>query len=158
MPNKPNTIKKGSTKPRKKKDTTKEETTARRKKELLEALEQSLGIPATACKKVGIGRTTFYQWRKDDPDFNSAYLEIKEDAKDWGESKLYELMQGVTVEKTIAGEEVIYTRPPDTAAVLFFAKTQLKDRGYTEKQEIDFTQMPKLEVQVIGSDGKEIDI
>jgi transcriptional regulator of acetoin/glycerol metabolism len=39
------------------------------KKAMIEALEQSLGIVTTACKKVGINRKTHYDWLKTDEDY-----------------------------------------------------------------------------------------
>ena len=36
--------------------------TEQHKKAMLEALEQSLGVVTSACKSVGIGRTTHYLW------------------------------------------------------------------------------------------------
>ena len=36
--------------------------TEQHKKAMIDALEKSLGIVTTACKNVGIGRTTFYEW------------------------------------------------------------------------------------------------
>ena len=33
---------------------------------MLEALEKTLGVVTSACKIVGIDRTTHYQWLKDD--------------------------------------------------------------------------------------------
>ena len=32
------------------------------KKEIIKALEKSLGIVTTACKNVGIARSTYYEW------------------------------------------------------------------------------------------------
>ena len=36
------------------------------KKALVDALEKSLGVVTTACKQVGIGRTTFYNYYNED--------------------------------------------------------------------------------------------
>ena len=36
--------------------------TEQHKKAMLEALEKSLGVVTSACKNVGIGRTTHYLW------------------------------------------------------------------------------------------------
>ena len=36
--------------------------TEHHKKAMLEALEKSLGVVTSACKSVGIGRTTHYLW------------------------------------------------------------------------------------------------
>ena len=46
--------------------------TEQHKKAILEALESSLGVVTSACKKVGIGRTIFYEWLKTDEDFSKA--------------------------------------------------------------------------------------
>ena len=43
--------------------------TEQHKKAIIEALEKSLGVVTTACKKVGIGRTQYYNWLKDDKVF-----------------------------------------------------------------------------------------
>ena len=40
--------------------------TEQHKKAIIEALEKSLGVVTTACKNVGIGRTQFYNWLKND--------------------------------------------------------------------------------------------
>ena len=50
--------------------------TEHNKKALLEALEKSLGVVTTACKQVGIGRTTFYEYLKD-LNFKKDYLKTK---------------------------------------------------------------------------------
>jgi len=86
------------------------------KKEFLIAYEKSLGIITTACKKVNIHRSTYYDWIKNDEDFKSQCDAISEQSKDFAESKLLELIS----EKNVA-------------AVLFYLKTKAKDRGYTEK-------------------------
>jgi hypothetical protein len=43
--------------------------TEQHKKAMLEALEKSLGVVTTACKSVGIGRTTHYMWLDEDPEY-----------------------------------------------------------------------------------------
>ena len=57
--------------------------TAQHKKAIIEALEQSLGIVTTACKKVGVGRTTFYGWLKDDEEFAKQVKDIENVALDF---------------------------------------------------------------------------
>ena len=97
------------------------------KKALLEALEKSLGVVTTACKIVGVGRTTYYEWYKTDKEFQKAVKELKNVALDFAESQLH---------KQIADN--------NTAATIYFLKTQGKDRGYTEKQEITITERKPL--------------
>ena len=94
-------------------------TTAARKQAMLEALTLSFGVIAHAAKQVGIDRTTHYTWLDDDPEYKAAVADLKEYKKDFIESKLIKLIND-----------------GDTAATIFAAKTQLKDRGYVERSEI----------------------
>tara|TARA_R110001632_G_scaffold95637_2_gene201754 strand:- start:3222 stop:3575 length:354 start_codon:yes stop_codon:yes gene_type:complete len=89
------------------------------KKQIVAALEQSLGVVSSACRKVGISRTTFYKYYKDDPKFQSECKEIEEFALDYAESQLHKQI----------GEG-------STAATIFYLKTKGKKRGYVERQEI----------------------
>ena len=89
------------------------------KKALIEALEKSLGIVTTACKKVGIGRTTFYNYYNDDSEFKAQVDDIANMSLDFAESKLLEQI-----------------KDNSTAATIFYLKTKGKKRGYVERQEI----------------------
>jgi len=93
--------------------------TEQHKKAIIEALEKSLGVVTTACKIVGVGRTTFYQWLKDDEEFAKQVDDIQNIALDYAESQLH---------KQIGDGS--------TAATIFYLKTKGKKRGYIERQEI----------------------
>lgn len=93
--------------------------TEQHKKAIIDALEKSLGVVTTACKNVGIGRTTFYDWMKDDQEFEQEVNEIQNIALDFAESQLH---------KQIGDGS--------TAATIFYLKTKGKKRGYIERQEI----------------------
>tara|TARA_R100001015_G_C4526319_1_gene93934 strand:- start:317 stop:652 length:336 start_codon:yes stop_codon:yes gene_type:complete len=90
-----------------------------KKKTLLEALEKSLGVVSTACKKAGISRRTYYNWINTDSNFKKSVEDINEMALDFAESKLYELIKDSNV-----------------AATLFYLKTKGKARGYIERSEV----------------------
>lgn len=94
--------------------------TEQHKKAILAALEQSLGVVTTACKKVGIGRTTFYEWLKTDKDFAASVKDIENIALDFAESQLHQQISG-----------------GNTSATIFYLKTKGKARGYVEKQIIE---------------------
>jgi len=85
-----------------------------KKEQMLEALEKSLGIVSTACKMVDVGRTTHYQWLKEDPEYKKAV-------------DLYKLV-----------------KEGNPAATIFFLKTKGKKRGYIERQEIEVTEKKPL--------------
>ncbi|QDP57500.1 MAG: hypothetical protein Unbinned2072contig1001_14 [Prokaryotic dsDNA virus sp.] len=90
-----------------------------KKKSVLEALEKSLGIVSTACKKVGISRRTYYNWYNNDSVFKAAVDDINEMALDYAESKLHGLIKDSNV-----------------AAILFYLKTKGKSRGFIERNEV----------------------
>jgi len=115
------------------------EQTEHNKKAILEALEKSLGVVTTACKAIGIGRTQFYQWLKDDPEFKRQVDDISNIAIDFAESQLHKQIQD-----------------GNTSATIFYLKTKGKNRGYVERQEhtgFDGTRL--FEVEVIKNDKNE---
>jgi len=96
--------------------------TAQHKKAIIEALEQSLGIVTTACKKVGVGRTTFYGWLKDDEEFAKQVKDIENVALDFAETQLHQQIKDNVPTSTI-----------------FYLKTKGKKRGYIERMETENT-------------------
>ena len=92
--------------------------TEHKKKALLDALEKSLGVVTTACKKVGIGRTMFYEYMKDN-NFREQVDDLQNVALDFAESQLHKQIQD-----------------GNTAATIFYLKTKGKNRGYVERHEI----------------------
>jgi hypothetical protein len=105
------------------------------KEALLKALNDTLGIVSSACKAVNISRMTFYRWYEEDAEFHEKVDDVKELQKDFCEALILKKM-----------------KEGDTTMIIFYAKTQMKDRGYTERKE------------VVGKDGadlvpkKEVDI
>jgi hypothetical protein len=89
------------------------------KTQLLEALEQSLGVVTTACKKVGCNRSTYYDYYNDDPEFKAAVDELQNMTLDFAESQLHKQI-----------------KEGNTTATIFYLKTKGKKRGYIERQEI----------------------
>ena len=89
------------------------------KNNLLEALEQSLGIVTTACKKVGCARSTFYEYYNKDEAFKSKVDELQNFTLDFVESQLHKQI-----------------KDGNTTATIFYLKTKGKKRGYIERQEI----------------------
>ena len=61
-----------------------------KKEAILSALESSLGVVTTACKKTGIPRSTFYKWLKEDLEFANKVKDIENVSLDFAESKLFE--------------------------------------------------------------------
>lgn len=101
------------------------------KKHLIDALESSLGIVTTACKRVGVGRTIFYKYYNEDPAFKAEVDEIQNMALDFAESKLHELIAN-----------------GNAPATIFYLKTKGRNRGYVERHEITGAEGNKLDIQV----------
>lgn len=108
-------------------NSTTQNKTAASKEAFLTQLEQSFGLVSTTCRKVGISRSTYYKWRKDDSQFADRADDIKELQKDAVEALILKKM-----------------KDGDTSMLIFYAKTQMKDRGYVERTEI------------VGKDGADL--
>ena len=89
-----------------------------RKENFIKALEQSLGVITTACKKADISRTLIYQWLKEDPEFSAQVKTVEDLALDFVESQLFKQI-----------------KDNNTAATIFYLKTKGKNRGYSERTE-----------------------
>ena len=112
-----------------------DERVAQEKADLLQALVNTSGIVSSACKAANVSRMTYYRWYNEDPDFREKADDIKELQKDFAESLILKKM-----------------KEGDTTMIIFYAKTQMKDRGYTERKEITGKDGEDL------IKGKEIDI
>lgn len=112
-----------------------DERVAQEKADLLQALANTSGIISSACKAANVSRMTYYRWYNEDPDFREKADDIKELQKDFAESLILKKM-----------------KEGDTTMIIFYAKTQMKDRGYTERKEITGKDGEDL------IKGKEIDI
>jgi len=107
------------------------------KKAMLESLEKSRGIVSVAANNAGISRDTHYRWLKEDEAYANTVDWINEAAIDHVESKLFEKIDGVAIQKQTPKGPVIYDQPPSDTAIIFFLKTRGKKRGYVERTEID---------------------
>lgn len=108
------------------------------KKQILSSLEQSLGIVSVCCKKVGISRTTFYNYYNADREFAQSVDDIENFVLDFAESQLHKLI----------GEG-------NVSAIIFYLKTKGKKRGYVERQEIEVKdlELPPIEYIVIDANN-----
>lgn len=108
-----------------------QQNTTLKKNAMLEALKKHLNIVTTACKEIGIDRSTHYEWLKTDSDYKAKVEALDDVVLDFAESKLHQSINNGS----------------DTATI-FFLKTKGKKRGYIEKQEITNTNL-NVEVQEV---------
>jgi AcrR family transcriptional regulator len=86
---------------------------------IIPLIDEYTGNLSMVARKLGVSRTTLYRFLSDKPTVKQALEEAREKMIDNVESKLYS--------KALAG---------DTTAMIFFLKTQGKQRGYIERQEV----------------------
>jgi len=97
-----------------------------------------LGVVTTACKKVGVSRTTFYEYYNTDEKFKKDIDELEAVALDFAESQLHSQIKNGS-----------------TAATIFYLKTKGKKRGYVERQELDVSTGKMFQIEVLGGDTNE---
>jgi hypothetical protein len=93
-----------------------------KKNAVIQALEKSLGVVTTACKQVGLGRSTFYEWLEKDPEFAKKVTDLQNVVLDFAESQLHKQISD-----------------GNTSATIFYLKTKGKKRGYIERIETENT-------------------
>lgn len=102
-------------------------------------LANSLGIITSACKKTGINRSTYYDWRNKDLAFAADCNLIIEDTGDFVESQLLQKI----------GEG-------DTTAIIFYCKTKMRKRGYDGKDKRVAVELPRLDNMHGVSDALDV--
>jgi hypothetical protein len=113
--------------------------TQHNKKALINALEKSLGVVTSACKSVGLNRSTYYDYYNSDPEFKKSVDELSNIALDFAESNLHKQI-----------------KDGNTSATIFYLKTKGKRRGYVERQEITGIEGTKLfEVEILKNDKED---
>lgn len=114
---------------------------ARRQKysaeQVIEAIKQSKGIVTTAAKALGCSRATVNNYVKKFVTVADALEETRETTLDFVESQLMKQIQN-----------------DNLTAIIFFLKTQGKNRGYNERTEFTGDLSGKIEV-VWGSDNED---
>ncbi len=92
------------------------------KSRFLRALSEGLHV-CDAVRRAGVSRSTAYNWRRDDPAFAEAWNDALETMLDNVENAIYTAaMQG------------------NVTAQIFILKTKGKDRGWTERTDINVNQ------------------
>jgi hypothetical protein len=104
----------------------------------ISAIKGSRGFVSVIASRLGVTRQTVYNLRDRYPTVAEALQDERESNKDWAESKLFKRMD-----------------KDDTTAIIFYLKTQAKDRGYIERQEIGGLDGKEIAIKVIRDDSAE---
>jgi hypothetical protein len=99
--------------------------------EVAKAVYEAKGLASIAAKRLGCDPKTVRNFAQRYPTVRDAIVQAREDLKDFAESKLLQAID--------AGEIV---------PILFFLKTQAKDRGYIERNELTGADGGPIQTQV----------
>lgn len=110
----------------------KRENTAQK---IIRAVKETKGLLTAAASRAGVSYVTIFRYSKDFPSVAQAITEAREGMKDYAESKLYEAI-----------------KEDNLTAIIFYLKTQAKDRGYIERAE--FTGKEGEGIQLIFKPAK----
>ena len=97
--------------------------------QMIDAIKQARGFVSKAAQLCGVSRTTFYVYVKKYPTVQEALEDEREKRHDFVENKLMNAINNDNI-----------------AAILFYLKTQCKQRGYVERQQFEHS----------GKDGEAI--
>jgi hypothetical protein len=90
--------------------------------QFLKAIENSGGYVSLISDRVGCHISTLYEWKDKHPEIQKAIDSEKIKQVDFAEGKLQSLI-----------------KKENPTAIIFYLKTQGRDRGYVERQDIDIT-------------------
>lgn len=90
-----------------------------KKGDVVTAIQQAKGYVSKAADLLGVTTQTIYNYSSKYPDVAEAIQESRESRHDYVESKLFSRIQ-----------------KEDTTAIIFYLKTQAKQRGWVERQEV----------------------
>ena len=109
--------------------------------EIIDALRASKGFKSIAARRLACARQTIDNYLLRHSTIRAAYEEIKEERKDYVESKII---------KAIENDNI--------TMIIFFAKCQMKDRGYIERSALEIsTERGKPLPIVIVNDEIDLD-
>ena len=87
----------------------------------------------------GLDRGSVYNWIKEDELFKSEYDNLRNELLDESEKMHQLLRRGIPIYNEDTKEIIAWQEKPDRQAIEFFLKNKGKDRGYSDRSEIDLT-------------------
>ena len=122
--------------------------------ECLNATKDSRGIVSIIADRLGLSRKQTYELMERYPAFKQAIYDEREKRKDRAELTLDSIIAGhwVTDPNSPPDKPIRVYVPPNVTGLIFYLKTQARDRGYVERTEIDTPDGKPLKIEVVYSD------
>lgn len=107
----------------------------------LNAADGSRGIISVVADRLGLSRNAVYNLMERYPAFKQAIHDEREKRKDRAELTLDSIITGhwVTDPSSDPKKPTRVYVPPNVTGLIFYLKTQARDRGYSEKQELELS-------------------
>ncbi len=122
--------------------------------QMIDALQATKGMITLASKRLGCSYNTMRRYIKLYPTVAEAQQNAKDDIDDQVELTLINMAMGER------GSDGRYIREPNIASLIFYAKTQMRGRGYTEKLDIgfDLDQLKEFNeaMRTVGKDPSDV--
>lgn len=96
-------------------------------------ITNSFGNITIIAQRLGVSRNTVYSYRREWATVDEAIETGRETLKDFVENKMAEKIMG-----------------GDTTLMIFYSKTQMKDRGYVERQEHTGPDGDSIPIRIVG--------
>ena len=109
-----------------------------KKKLFIQTYPQKVCNITETCKCINIDRGTYYNWRKNDEDFNLACTHAEESMIDFAETQLMKNIKD--------GKET---------SLIFYLKCKAKKRGYVERQEVEHSGDVGININIVPDDDDD---
>ncbi len=106
--------------------------------QVIEALEEAQGYVSKTASLLGCSPRTIYYYRDRFVSVAEAWQGIREKRTDFVENKLQQQIDSGNI-----------------TAIIFYLKTQAKDRGYVERQEITGAEGGKLDINISWAEDSD---
>lgn len=100
---------------------------------MIAAIEEAKGFVSRACDILHCSRQHWYKKLKEYPTVQAKVDEIREKRTDYVESKMMKLIDDL-----------------NPTMIIFYLKTQAKDRGYVERQEVTGADGGKVQIEYVN--------
>jgi len=119
---------------------------------MIEALYAARGVASDAARMVAGKdwqnlRRYHGLWLANNPEYAERVKEVKESVIDIVENKMFQLINGVSVE---GKDGEIYGKEPNGGMIQFYLRNKARNRGYIEKTESEQTVKSEVTVQIGG--------